>query len=157
VLSSLWVIAGVGPFLYSVLSPTDDLWAIVHGLEGREAPPAKAVDIVREVIESAGQLRRAVHVGHFASSFFFVLYKESHAESHTRSRTEDCYIAWFQRIPKPILLVVRSYRMDGVLQGYEIGSGDAIRYLIRGYGPPFVAWMVSFYLLRRRRSPYLSE
>jgi hypothetical protein len=73
------------------------------------------------------------------------------------SKTEDSYIAWFQKVPKPVLLVVRRYKVDGAVQAYEIGSDQAASFLVRAYAPPLLLWLVSIYLLRKRRSPLLSD
>jgi hypothetical protein len=153
VLSSLWVAAIFGPLLYSVLSPTDDLWAIVHALQGRGVPPSKAAAIVQKTLEQGGLLGRAIHVGHYAGGSVIL----QNNASHTMSKTEDSYIAWFQKIPKPILLAVRRYKVDGALQAYEIGSGEATSFLVRAYAPPLLAWAVSLYLVSKRRSPLLND
>jgi hypothetical protein len=63
VLSSLWVAAIFGPLLYSVLSPTDDLWAIVHALQGRGVPPSKAECLGEEQCPPRWSVRVPVDVG----------------------------------------------------------------------------------------------
>ena len=73
------------------------------------------------------------------------------------SKTQDSYVAWFQKIPKPILLIVLRHRTDGVVQDYEIESGEPSNYLARAYVPPLLSWFVSFYLVRKRKSPLLSD
>lgn len=153
VLSSLWVASVFGPLLYSVLSPTEDLWAIVYALQGREVPPSKAAAMVQDALEQGGRLGRIIHVAHYASGSIFL----QNNASHTMSKTEDSYIAWFQKVPKPVLLVVRRYKVDGAVQAYEIGSDQAASFLVRAYAPPLLLWLVSIYLLRKRRSPLLSD
>jgi hypothetical protein len=151
--TSLWVVAGFGPLLYSVLSPTDELRSIVRALQGRGIPPSNAVPMVQKVFEQGGLLGRAIHVGHYVGGSV----KLQYGASHTMSETQDSYIAWFQNIPKPILLIVRRDRTDGVLQDYEIDSGDAASFLVHVYVPPLLSWVVSLCLVRKRKSPLLSD
>jgi hypothetical protein len=153
VLTSLWVAALFGPLLYSLLSPTADLRTIVRALQGRGEAPLNSGPMVQKVLEQGGVLGRAVKVGHYAGGS--VVFRNN--ASHTISKTEDSYIAWFQKIPKPFLLVVRRYKADGALQGYEIDSGDATSFLVHAYVPPLLAWAVSLYLVRKRKSPLLSD
>ena len=65
-LSSLWMCAMFLPLLYSVVFPNNDLRGIVYALEERGAAPAKAADIVKETLATAGPLRRAVQVGYYS-------------------------------------------------------------------------------------------
>ena len=153
VLSSLWVASVFGPLLYSMLFPTEDLWAIVHSLQGRGVPPSKAAALVQDAFEQGGPVGRIIHVAHYAGESILI----QNSASHTMSKTEDSYIAWFQKVPKPVLLVVRGYKVDGAVQSYEIGSDEATNFLVRAYVPPLLAWLVSIYLVRRRRSPLLSD
>jgi len=153
VLSILWVAAILGPLLFSVLSPTEDLSAIVQALQGRAAPPSKADTIVQQVLELGGPLGRAIHVGHYAGGSVVL----QNGASHTMTKVEDTYVAWFRKIPKPILLIVRRYTEDGALKRYEIESADSVSPLARAYAFPVVALAVSIYLVRKRRSPLLSD
>src|SRR4029077_20695613 len=88
VLTSLWVAALFGPLFYSVLSPTDDLRAIVHALQGRGEAPLNSGPMVQQVREQGGVLGRAVKIGHYAGGSV-VLRNNS---SYTMSKTEDSYI-----------------------------------------------------------------
>jgi hypothetical protein len=153
VLSSLWVVAVFGPLVYSVLSPTEDLSAIVRALQGREVPPSKAGTIVQLVLEQGGPLGRAFQVGHYADGSVIL----QNGASHTTTKVSDTYIAWFRKFPKPILMMVQRYDEDGVLQRYEIHSADSVSPLARAYALPVVALAVSIYLVRKRKSPMLSD
>lgn len=153
VLSSLWVAATFGPLLYSVLSPTEDLSAIVRALQEREVPRPTTGPIVQQVLQQGGPLGRAIHVGHYAGGS--VIFQKG--ASHRTTKVSDTYIAWFRKIPKPILLMVERYDEDGALQGYEIHSADSISPLARAYALPLVALAVSIFLVRKRKSPMLSD
>jgi len=151
-LSILWVVAVFGPLIYSVLSPTQDLSAIVRAFQGREVPPTKAETIVQQVLEQGGTLVRAIHIGHYAGGSVVHQY----GASHTTTKVSDTYIAWFRKIPRPILLVVQRYNEDGVLQRYEVQSADSISPMARVYALPLIALAVSIFLVRKRKSPMLN-
>lgn len=146
-LSALWVASVFGPLLYSALSQKDDLWVVVLALQGRGAPPPKAASLVQDAIEQGGELERTIHVAHYTGASVML----RNNESHSMTKTEDSYIAWFKKTPKPILLVVRRNTLDGV-QSYEIGSNQAPNFLLRAYGPPLVALIISAYLVFVKRS-----
>jgi len=153
VLSFLWVAGVFGPFLYSLIAPTQDISAIVRALQGRESAPAKSGDIVQQVIAQAGPLGRAIQVGHLASASVVL----QNGTSHAMTKVSDTFIAWFRKFPKPILLVVRRYTEDGALKRYEIDSSDSVGQLIRACVLPLAALAVSLYLVRKRKSPLLSD
>lgn len=153
VLSILWVAGTFGPLLYSMISPTADLSAIVRALQGQGNPPSAAGTLVQQVLAQGGPLERAIHVGHYAGGS--VIFKNG--TSHTMSKISDTYVAWFSKIPKPIVMVVQRYNEDGVLQRYEVGSADSVSAVLRIYAFPLLALAVSIYLVCKRKSPLLSE
>jgi hypothetical protein len=147
-LSALWVAAVLGPLLYSFYSPTDDILAVVLALEGHGVPPSKAASLVHDAIDQGGQLERTIHVAHYAGASLALRSNES----HTMSKTEDSYIAWFQKSPKAVLLIVRRNKTDGAVESYEIGSDEAPNFLLRAYGPPLIALIISVYVVFAKRS-----
>ena len=147
VLSSVWVASVFGPFLYSVLSPTEDLRAIVLAMQGEGVPPHEAAGMVRDAFDQGGRLARTIHVAHYSGASLGI----RNTELHTRSKTEDSYLAWFQKVPKPVLLIVRRYTVDGAVQSYEVGSDEATNFLIRAYVPPVLTWIVSLVLVCIRK------
>jgi hypothetical protein len=153
VLSTLWVASVFGPLLFSVVAPTQDLTAIVRALQGQGTPPSDAGEMVQRVLGQGGPLERAIHVGHFAGASVEL----RNGASHTTTRVEDSYVAWFRKFPKPIVLVLDRYSEDGVLKRYEISSVDSMSPLARAYGLPLAAMAVSIYLVRKRRSPLLKD
>jgi len=148
VLSALWVASVFGPLLYSALSPKDDLWAVVLALKDRGVPPPEAASLVQDAIDQGGPLERTIHVAHYAGASVML----RHNESHTMTKTEDSYIAWFKKAPKAVLLILRRNTTDGAVQSYEIGSDEAPNFLLRAYGPPLVALIISAYLVFIKRS-----
>jgi len=153
VLSSFWVAATFLPFFYSLISPTQDLAAIIRALQRRGTPPSEAVNLVREILERGGSLGRAIHIGHYVAAYA----EYRNGTSHTTTRVEDSYVAWFSKIPKPFLLVVRRYQRDGAVERYEIDSSYSVSPIARAYALPLMAWLVTIYLVRKRKSPLLSD
>jgi len=147
VLSSLWVAATFVPMLYSVLFPAPDFQVIVHALELRGTPPPFAADTVRQVVAASGPLQRTLQVGYYTQ--VSATYQSN--GSHKTRRTQVSYLAWFQNLPKPILLLVERRENNGVLEGYKIGEGEPMS-LVRAIGLPLLALAFSFYMMRRKKS-----
>lgn len=61
------------------------------------------------------------------------------------------YLAWFQKIPKPFVLVINRYESEGALQGYEIDKDEPLS-IVRVYGLPLLTLGVSLYLVLRKQS-----
>jgi hypothetical protein len=100
-----------------------------------------------EIIAEAGPLRRALQVGyHSEVSATFQL-----NNSHASRTTQVAYIAWFQKSPKPILLLVERTETDGVLQGYRINQGAPMS-LVGGAAFPLVFFAFSLVLFLKRKS-----
>jgi hypothetical protein len=152
VLSSLWVADVFGPLIYSVLSPKADFQDIVHVLEGHGTPPPQVTAPVQETIASAGTLQRAIQVGYYSGVTATFQLNASHA---TR-KTQVSYLAWFQKLPKPTILVINRYQTDGGSQNYEIGEGD-IGSFARVLGLPLLALVFSIFAVRKRDSPLLND
>jgi hypothetical protein len=148
-LSSLWVAAGFLPLVYSMLFPPRDIQQIVRALEGKgNAPPGPATTVVEEMLGLAGPLRRALQVGyHVEVSATFRL-----NNSHTTRTTQLSYIAWFQKIPGPMLLLVERTETDGVLESYQINQGAPMS-LIGSYASPLLVFAFSLVLFLKRKSP----
>ena len=145
VFSSLWVTMTVFPLLYSVLFPQRDLQDILYALELRRTAPPQAATIVQRTIAAAGPLRGAVQVGYYSGiTATFQL-----NASHRSKKTQVAYLAWFQKIPKPFILVINRYESGGVLQGYEIDEDHPMSF-VRGYGLPLLALGGSLYLVLKK-------
>lgn len=148
VLSGVWVADVFGPLIYSVLSPKADLQDIVHALEGHGAPPPQVSAAVQGTIASAGTLQRAIQLGYYSGvTATFQL-----NASHTTRKTQVSYLAWFQKLPKPTILIINRYQTDGGSQNYEIGEGD-IGSFARVLGFPLLALAFLIFVVRKRDSP----
>jgi hypothetical protein len=66
------------------------------------------------------------------------------------------YVAWFQKIPKPMLLLITRSEKDGVIQSYQFDQGEPMS-LVGAYAFPLLTFGFSLYLVRRRKSPTLTD
>lgn len=144
VLSSLWVLLGFVPILYSIVFPPRDLQEIVGALKARRSAPPQAAAIVQQTIDSVGNLRRAVRVGYHIQAAATMNVNGS----HTSRTTQVAYVAWFQNLSKPILLLIERSETDGVFQNYAIEQGAPMS-LVTAYAYPLIALGLSLYLVRR--------
>jgi hypothetical protein len=145
VLSSLWMAATVFPLFYSLLFPNADIRHIVRALEGRETLSGDMAPLVQQVTGSAGPLKRAVQVAAYFSEEYRV-----RAPRRTKT-TEISYLAWFEKRPKPTILVVTRTEVEGSwvrVQTDEASLFGALRvYLLPA---SFIA--LSVYWLRKKVS-----
>jgi hypothetical protein len=144
VLSSLWLLLGFVPLLYSIVFPPRDLQEIVRALEARGTAPPQAAAIVQQTIDSVGTLRRTVRVGYHVQASATMNVKAS----HTSRTTQVAYVAWFQNLSKPLLLLIERSEGDGVFQSYSIEQGAPMS-LVSAYAYPLIAFGLSLYLVRR--------
>lgn len=151
-MSSLWVIDVYGPIIYSMLSPKSDLKEIALALESRGTPPPQLADGIQEIISSVGPMQRAIQVGYYSGVEATFQYKNS----HTTKKTQVAYIAWFQKRPKPILLLISRLETDGSLTRYSINEGEPWS-LARPMGLPLLTLAFSIFMVRKRRSPVLND
>jgi hypothetical protein len=63
--------------------------------------------------------------------------------------TQVSYLASFQKIHRPILLVVERYEMDGAIQGYRIAEGLIMSIVIE-IGLPVLLFALSLYMVVKR-------
>ncbi len=131
VLSTLWVLIVFLPVLYSIVFPPRDIRDIVRALESKSNPPANAVALVERTVASAGILRRSFQVGYYSGVSATLHYNDS----HTSRRIQVAYVAWFQKIPAPILLLITRSETDGILDGYQLGNADGVNKVINDSYP----------------------
>jgi hypothetical protein len=152
VLSGLWVADVFGPIIYSVLFPKPDFQDIVHALEGRGTPPPQVSASVQGTISNVGPMERAIQIGYFTRvTATFQL-----NASHTTRKTQVSYLAWFQKLPKPTIIVINRYQTDGGLENYEMGEGE-IGGIARSLGIPLLALTFSIFVVWKKDSPLLND
>jgi hypothetical protein len=147
-LSSLWLAVTFLPILYSVVFPSRDLQQVICALEMRCSAPPEAAAIIRAALASAGPLRRALQVGYYSGATTTLQLNAS----HTSRGTQISYLAWFQNVPKPLLLLVSKSETDGTFDGYRVGEGQP-RSLIVGYSLPLLLFTFCLYFVRRKSTP----
>jgi hypothetical protein len=148
VLSSLWMCATFLPLLYFVLLPDHDLRGIVLALEERGTAPVEAAAVVQETVAAAGSLTRAVPVAYYSGVTATVRV----SGSQTSKIKQASYIVWFQKHPKPLLLLITRYEGDGDQTGYSINEGEPM-FMMRGYALPVLLFGLSLFLVRRKKTP----
>lgn len=141
--ASLWVLAVVGPPVYCWFVPPRDFRAVIQALESRGTPPPSAAAAVQQTIDAAGPLRRAVQIGYYVRAEAVVQVNQRHLEKELQAS----YIAWFQNLPRPILLILQKQQIDNGAEDYQIAQGDP-KGLVRGFALPFAALIGAFVALR---------
>jgi hypothetical protein len=143
VFSSLWMLGAYVPLVYGLFSGPQDLQAIVHALENRGVAPPLAVAAVQETIVAAGPLQRAIQIGYFRGASITVKLNER----HTENRVQTTYIAWFQRLQKPVLLILERKKTDNAAETYEIAEGEPMS-MVRALALPCIALVLSIIAFR---------
>jgi hypothetical protein len=147
ILSCLWLAATFGPLLYSIILPNDGLKALVDGLREPETATPESASVVQQTVAAAGILKRTVPVGYYSGVTANIRLK---GESQTTRVRRALYLAWFEKLPKPVLIGITQYESGGV-RSYEIGEVESAS-IVRGYSFPLLAFGISLYLLLRRKS-----
>jgi len=150
-LSTLFMAATFFPFLYSILVPNEDIERFVDALKDRGEAPLDADNVVEQTKATVGSLTRAIQIGaYFEMSLGFHL-SGSHAPEHTHA-SQTTYIAWFQKVPKPMLVSVTLYVNDEGGKAYGLSEVAPLT-LVRGYGVPVALLGASLFLARKRSPP----
>ena len=152
VLSSVWATAVFSPLFYSLLFPTQDIQNIVRALEGRETLPETWKPLIQVTVNRSGQLRRAIQV----SASYSASSEYTFGESHTTRQTALSYLAWFEKRPKPTILVIERTEIDGSQLRFNLNEGrPVVTFLI--YFFTVVAFACSAYWFRSSRSVASAE
>jgi hypothetical protein len=149
VLASLWLGVSLGVVGYGIVSPASDFQDILRALEMRGTPPPLAVGIVQQTVAAAGPLRRVILVGYYSGITKTFQLNTSHLEK----KTQASYIAWFDKIQKPMLLLLERHDKDGALQDYIIAQGEPMS-IVGAYLPSLLLFAFSLYMVcRKKRVP----
>lgn len=146
--SSLWMCAVFVPLLYFIVLPNADLQGVVDALEERGSAPPEAAGMVQKTIAAVGPLTRAIKVGYYSGVTATVRVSGSNTSEKVKQAT---YIAWFQKLPKPMLIAIARYESDRDHKAYQISQVDSGS-LVRGYSLPVLLFGVSLFLMRGRKS-----
>lgn len=147
VASSLWLLAVLAPPVYCWFAPPKDFQAVVRALENRGSAPAAAASAVQQTIGSAGPLRRALQIGYYYRAQVTIRVNEKHMEKESQAS----YIASFQGLQRPILLILQKQQIDNGAEDYQIAQGDPTG-LVRGFALPWVAFVGAIFAVRWSRT-----
>ena len=111
--SVLWICALVVPLFYYIVAGSPDLKSVVNALEGRETPSEQLAPLVEKVLDQGGKLKRAVPVGYYTG----VTATARLSGTQTTKMKRVSYIAWFEKLPHPILILI-SVRDERAGKGY---------------------------------------
>ena len=150
-LSTLFMAATFLPFLYSILSPNEDIERFVFALKGSGEAPMDADSVVEETKRAVGSLTRIIQIGYSTGRSVGIDLSGSRAPKHIYT-SQATYVAWFQRHPKPMLVSIILRTNDEGQKAYGISEVDPI-ILMRGYGVPVALFGASLFLVRKRKSP----
>ena len=139
VVSSIWMLAIYVPLAYGLFFGPQDLQAIIQALANRGTAPPAAAAMVQQAITAAGPLQRATQVGYFRGAS---LTAKLNGERHTENRVQTTYIAWFQRLPKPILLILERKQQDNAPETFGIAEGEPMS-MVRALAFPVVLFVFS--------------
>lgn len=154
-LSTLFMAATFLPFLYSILSPNEDIERFVAALKDSGDAPPEADRVIEQTKGAVGLLTRAIQIGYYSEKSTVFHLSGSRAPEHIHM-SQATYIAWFQSHPKPMLVSVIFRANDEGQKAYGIHEVAAIT-LVRGYGVPVVLFGASLFLVRKRKSPGATE
>ena len=147
VLSSFWLLAVIGPPVYCWFVPPKDFQSVIMALEGQEGVPASAASAVHQTVASAGSLRRAVQIGYYARAQAVIRVNERHVEKESQAS----YIAWFENLQRPILLILQKQQIDNGPEEFEIALGYPVS-MVRGFALPFFAFVGAIFAFRWSKS-----
>lgn len=147
IVSSVWLLARLGPPVYCWFVPPKDFQAVVEALENRGSAPATAASAVQQTIASAGPLQRALQIGYYYRAEVAIRVNEKHLQKESQAS----YIAWFPRLQRPILLILQKQQIDNGAEDYQIAQGDPAG-LLRGFLLPMLAFIGAIIALRLSRS-----
>jgi hypothetical protein len=147
ILAGLWVGLVFVPVLIAVAFPPTDFSQIVGALERHGTPPPLAADYVNRWVGGVGSLQRAVPVGYFVRvEATFQL-----RASRNLKKTQMSYIAWFENIHKPILLLIERYDASGGERTYNIAEGEPAS-IVRAVGLPPLAFLFFLYMTLKKKA-----
>lgn len=149
-LPTLFMAATFLPFLYSILSPNENIERFVAALRDGGEAPLDAERIVEQTKRAVGSLTRAIQIGYYSEKSIGFHLGGSRAPEHIHT-SQATYIAWFQRRPTPVLVSVTLRANDEGQNAYGISEVAPIT-LVRGYGVPIALFGVSLFLVRKRKS-----
>ena len=136
------------PVLYSLLFPNADIEQVVAGLKDGGIASMEADTVIEQAKAALGPLTKAIQVG-----WGYDARKQYHlAGSHeqtTITATSYFYLAWFAKLPKPVVVEVTLYKNDEGQKAYRISRVSGILFA-RQLAIPLLLFAVSVFLMFRK-------
>jgi lipid-A-disaccharide synthase-like uncharacterized protein len=145
-ISSLWTALTVCPVLYFSLFPKLEFREIVHKLQVSNSSDLGSDTAVSERISMYGRLREAIQI----TSYVGVTFTLQHGKNQSMRRSQAAYIAWFEKLQGPTLLVIQEIQTDDSVKTFQVGEGELVT-IVRGFALPLFALIASLYMVRRRK------
>ena len=147
-LSILWMCALIFPLCYYIVAGNHDLKFVVSALEESETAPPQLAPLVEQVLAQGGRLKRAVPVGYYTGITATVRLNGT----QTTKVRQVSYIAWFEKRPRPILLLISQYETNGEGK-LAVNQGEwEWMSVVKGYGLPLVALVFCALWVRKCKS-----
>jgi hypothetical protein len=148
VVSSIYMGLFFLPLLYSLLFPNADIEQVVAALKNGGIASMDADTVVEQAKAALGPLTKAIQVG-----WGYDARKQYHlAGSHeqtTITATSYTYVAWFAKLPKPVVVQITLYENDASQKAYRISRVSGIL-LARQLAIPLLLFVVSVFLMFRK-------
>lgn len=142
------------PLLYSLLFPNENVERVVAALKQGGIAPLDADTVVDQAKAALGPLTKAIQVGWGYNATKQIHLSGAH-EQATITVTSYFYLAWFEKLSKPVVIAIYLYENDAGQKGYRISEVSGVL-LVRQYAIPLVLFAVSLFLMFRKsrgRSP----
>lgn len=147
VLSGLWTAGTFFPLFYSLAFPNHEIQHLIGALGGHESPRQELSSFVQNVVSSSGYLTHAIRV----TAYYVASAEYNQGKSHTSKETEFSYLAWFEKRPKPTILVVNVTELDAATVRFNVWENEPIG-LARILLLPLGSLALSLYWFRRRKT-----
>ncbi|HTU34886.1 MAG TPA: hypothetical protein VMF66_13880 [Candidatus Acidoferrum sp.] len=142
-----WTVATFSPLIYYLFVPNPDIQALVGALEGRQNPPFSLDSLVQQAKAQLGHLRRAIPVGAYYGASATLNIKKS----YTTRKVQVCYVAWFEKRPKPGVFFISREETDNSHLNFVLTEGDPSS-ILRAYGLPMLLLALALFWLWKRPS-----
>jgi hypothetical protein len=136
------------PLLNSMLLPNENIERVVAALKQDGTAPLDADTVVDQAKAALGPLTKAIQVGWGYNATKQIHLSGAH-EQATITVTSYFYLAWFEKLPKPVVIAIYLYENDAGQKAYRISEVSGVL-LLRQYAIPLVLFAVSLVLMFRK-------
>ena len=141
--ASVWTAGVYFPYFYSLGFPNREIQRLVAALQGQQLARPELSSVVQGIMNSTGHLKRAIRIAAFYSAEYKV------RQPHSLKQTQFSYLAWFEKRPRPTILVVNLKELQGDTLEFKIFETSPTAIVRVGLLPLF-AMAFSFRWYRKR-------